>query len=106
MLSDIVHFQIARVDVDMLGAGRLGFRPDQYRAAMQDYRMRFAAAQATRAAERFRISNGKGLGRPMRNGAKTLKLKRKPSFAFPSRSWSNCFRLQSRRVYETHPSYG
>ena len=54
MLSDIVHFQIARVDVDMLGAGRLGFRPDQYRAAMQDYRMRFAAAQATHAAERFR----------------------------------------------------
>jgi len=54
MLSDIVHFQIARVDVDMLGAGRLGFRPDQYRAAMQDYRMRFAARQATRAAERFR----------------------------------------------------
>jgi hypothetical protein len=54
MLSDIVHFQIARVDVDMLGAGRLGFRPDQYRAAMQDYRMRFAAAQATQAANRFR----------------------------------------------------
>ena len=54
MLSDIVHFEIARVDVDMLGAGRLGFRPDQYRAAMQDYRMRFAAAQATQAADRFR----------------------------------------------------
>ena len=54
MLSDIVHFEIARVDVDMLGAGRLGFRPDQYRAAMQDYRMRFAAAQARQAADRFR----------------------------------------------------
>lgn len=54
MLSDIVHFQIACVDVDMLGAGRLGFRPDQYRAAMRDYRMRFAAAQATQAADRFR----------------------------------------------------
>lgn len=54
MLNDIVHFEIARVDVDMLGAGRLGFRPDQYRAAMQDYRMRFAAAQATQAADRFR----------------------------------------------------
>src|ERR1017187_1207803 len=54
MLSDIVHFEIARVDVDMLGAGRLGFRPDQYRAAMQDYKMRFAAAQATQAADRFR----------------------------------------------------
>jgi hypothetical protein len=38
----------------MLGAGRLGFRPDQYRAAMQDYRVRFAATQATHAAERFR----------------------------------------------------
>jgi hypothetical protein len=47
MLSDIVHFE-------MLGAGRLGFRPDQYRAAMQHYRMRFAAAQATQAADRFR----------------------------------------------------
>jgi hypothetical protein len=54
MLSDIVHFEIARVDVDMLGSGRLGFRPDQYRAAMQDYRMRFAAAQTTQAADRFR----------------------------------------------------
>lgn len=54
MLSDIVHFQIARVDVDMLGAGRLGFRPDQYRAAMRDQRMRFAASQATQAADRFR----------------------------------------------------
>lgn len=54
MLSDIVYFEIACVDVDMLGAGRLGFRPDQYRAAMQDYRMRFAAAQATQAADRFR----------------------------------------------------
>jgi hypothetical protein len=54
MLSDIVHFEIARVDVDMLGAGRLGFRPDQYRAAMQDYRLRFAAIQVTNAAERFR----------------------------------------------------
>ena len=54
MLSDIVHFEIARVEVDMLGAGRLGFRPDQYRAAMQEYRMRFAAAQATQAADRFR----------------------------------------------------
>lgn len=54
MLSDIVHFEIARVDVDMLGAGRLGFRPDQYRAAMQDYRLRFAATQASEAASRFR----------------------------------------------------
>lgn len=54
MLSDIVYFDIARVDVDMLGAGRLGFRPDQYRAAMQDYRIRFAATQATHAADRFR----------------------------------------------------
>lgn len=54
MLSDIVHFEIARIDVNMLGAGRLGFPPDQYRAAMQDYRMRFAATQATSAAERFR----------------------------------------------------
>jgi hypothetical protein len=54
MLSDIVHFQIARVDVDMLGAGRLGFRPDQYRAAMRDYRMRFAATQASESATRFR----------------------------------------------------
>ena len=54
MLSDIVHFQIARVDVDMLGAGRLGFRPDQYRAAMRDYRMRFAATQASESAARFR----------------------------------------------------
>jgi hypothetical protein len=54
MLSDIVHFQIAKVDVDMLGAGRLGFRPDQYRAAMRDYRMRFAATQASESAARFR----------------------------------------------------
>jgi hypothetical protein len=54
MLSDIVHFDIARVEVDMLGAGRLGFRPNQYRAAMEDYQMRFAAAQATQAADRFR----------------------------------------------------
>lgn len=54
MLSDIVHFQIAKVDVDMLGAGRLGFRPDQYRAAMRDYRMRFAANQASESAARFR----------------------------------------------------
>jgi hypothetical protein len=54
MLSDIVHFEIARVDVDMLGAGRLGFRPDQYRAATKDYRMRFAATHATQAADRFR----------------------------------------------------
>jgi hypothetical protein len=54
MLSDIIHFEIARVQVDMLGAGRLGFRPDQYRAAMQEYRMRFAAAQATQAGDRFR----------------------------------------------------
>jgi hypothetical protein len=54
MLSDIVHFQIAQVDVAMLGAGRLGFRPDQYRAAMKDYRLRFAATQASEAAARFR----------------------------------------------------
>jgi hypothetical protein len=54
MISDIVHSRIARVDVEMLGSGRLGFRPDQYRAAMRDYRMRFAAAQATQAADRFR----------------------------------------------------
>ena len=54
MLSDIVHFQIAQVDVGMLGSGRLGFRPDQYRAAMKDYRLRFAATQAHEAATRFR----------------------------------------------------
>jgi hypothetical protein len=54
MLSDIVHFQIAQVDVGMLGSGRLGFRPDQYRVAMRDYRLRFAATQAHEAATRFR----------------------------------------------------
>jgi hypothetical protein len=37
MVSDIVHFNIARVEVAMLGSGRLGFRPDQYRAAMDDF---------------------------------------------------------------------
>src|ERR1019366_9337105 len=34
MLSDIVKFNIATIEVAMLGAGRLGFSPDQYRAAM------------------------------------------------------------------------
>jgi hypothetical protein len=54
MVSDIVHFNIARVEVAMLGSGRLGFRPDQYRAAMDDYGKRFAATQVASAGERFR----------------------------------------------------
>jgi hypothetical protein len=54
MVSDIVHFDIAKIEVAMLGAGRLGFRPDQYRAAMDDYGKRFAASQVASAGERFR----------------------------------------------------
>lgn len=54
MVSDIVYFDIAKIEVDMLGAGRLGFRQDQYRAAMDEYRSRFAASQIANAAERFR----------------------------------------------------
>jgi hypothetical protein len=54
MVSDIVHFDIAKIEVDMLATGRLGFPQDQYRAAMHEYRLRFAAAQAAGAEERFR----------------------------------------------------
>jgi hypothetical protein len=54
MVSDIVHFNIAKIEVSMLGAGRLGFSPDQYRAAMDDYGKRFAASQVASAGERFR----------------------------------------------------
>jgi hypothetical protein len=52
MVSDIVHFNIAKIEVAMLGAGRLGFSPDQYRAAMDDYGKRFAASQV---ASRMRL---------------------------------------------------
>jgi hypothetical protein len=54
MVSDIVHFNIAKIEVAMLGSGRLGFSPDQYRAAMDDYGKRFAASQVASAGERFR----------------------------------------------------
>lgn len=54
MVSDIVHFNIAKVEVAMLESGRLGFSPDQYRAAMDEYRNRFAARQVANASERFR----------------------------------------------------
>jgi hypothetical protein len=54
MVSDIVKFNIATIEVAMLGAGRLGFSPDQYRAAMDDYGKRFAASQVASAGERFR----------------------------------------------------
>jgi hypothetical protein len=54
MVSDIVHFNIAAIEVAMLGSGRLGFSPDQYRAAMDEYRNRFAAHQVANAPERFR----------------------------------------------------
>jgi hypothetical protein len=54
MVSDIVHFNIAKIEVAMLGSGRLGFSPDQYRAAMDDYGKRFAAAQVASAGESFR----------------------------------------------------
>jgi hypothetical protein len=53
MVSDIVHFNIAKIEVAMLGAGRLGFSPDQYRAAMDNYRDLFAASQVATAAKRF-----------------------------------------------------
>ncbi len=54
MVSDIVHFDIAKIEVAMLGAGRLGFRPDQYRAAMDDFIKRFAASQVASAGRNFR----------------------------------------------------
>ena len=53
MVSDIVHFDIANIEVAMLGAGRLGFRPDQYRAAMDDFGRHFAASQVASAGRNF-----------------------------------------------------
>ena len=53
MVSDIVHFDIAKIEVAMLGAGRLGFRPDQYRAAMDDFGKHFAASQVASAGRNF-----------------------------------------------------
>jgi hypothetical protein len=54
MVSDIVHFDIAKIEVAMLRSGRLGFSPDQYRAAMDDYVSRFASSQVASAGESFR----------------------------------------------------
>lgn len=54
MVSDVVYFDIAKIEVAMLRSGRLGFSQDQYRAAMDEYRNRFAAHQVANASERFR----------------------------------------------------
>ena len=54
MVSDIVHFDIAKIEVAMLGAGRLGFKPDQYRSAMDDFGKRFAANRVATAGRDFR----------------------------------------------------
>jgi hypothetical protein len=53
MVSDIVHFDIAKIEVAMLGAGRLGFKPDQYRSAMDDFGKRFAVTRVASARRDF-----------------------------------------------------
>jgi len=104
MLSDIVHFEIARVDVDMLGAGRLDSARSIPRA-MQDYRMRFAVAQATQAADRFRrhCSSPPPASEDWRQEVETAT---QAEFGFPLSKLVELLSLQSRWVYEILPSYG
>ncbi len=56
MLSDLVHFELAKMKLSILPSGRLGIDADEYRSAMDSYLGAFAAEEVIRSPQSFSLS--------------------------------------------------